>query len=101
MSVRSEADIARIRTSLDAHLATLGHKVYAIVNYDRFDILPELADAYAAMVRAIVDRYYHDVTRYTGSAFLRVKLGRAFAGRQLAPQLYASAAEAQGGLAGG
>ena len=101
LSVRSEADIARIRAAVDERLAPLGHKVYAIVNYDRFDLLPELADAYAAMVRSVVDRYYHDVTRYTSSAFLRVKLGRAFAARQMAAQLYASAAEAQGGLADG
>jgi propionate CoA-transferase len=101
LSVRSQGDIARIRAAVDERLAPLGHKVYAIVNYDRFNILPELADAYAAMVRDIVDAYYHDVTRYTSSAFLRVKLGQAFAGRQLAPQIYASAAEAQGGLAGG
>ncbi|HEX6734423.1 MAG TPA: acyl CoA:acetate/3-ketoacid CoA transferase, partial [Azonexus sp.] len=100
LAVRSRDDIARIRAAVDAHLAPLGHKVYAIVNYDRFDIVPELTDAYAAMVRDVVDTYYHDVTRYTASAFLRVKLGQAFAGRQLAPQLYASADEAQDGLAG-
>jgi propionate CoA-transferase len=100
LSVRSEDDIARIRAAVDERLAGLGHKVYAIVNYDRFNIVPELADAYAAMVCDIVEAYYHDVTRYTSSAFLRVKLGQAFAGRQLAPQLYASAEEAQLGLAG-
>jgi propionate CoA-transferase len=100
LSVRSADDIARIRAAVDERLAGLGHKVYAIVNYDRFNIVPELVDAYAAMVRDIVDAYYHDVTRYTSSAFLRVKLGQAFAGRQLAPQLYASAEEAQLGLAG-
>jgi propionate CoA-transferase len=100
LSVRSESDIARIRAAVDERLAPLGHKVYAIVNYDRFNIVPELADAYAAMVRDIVEAYYHDVTRYTSSAFLRVKLGQAFAGRQLAGQLYASAEEAHGGLSG-
>ncbi|PKO34072.1 MAG: acyl CoA:acetate/3-ketoacid CoA transferase [Betaproteobacteria bacterium HGW-Betaproteobacteria-7] len=100
LSVRSESDITRIRAAVDERLQALGHKVYAIVNYDRFNIVPELADAYAAMVRDIVEAYYHDVTRYTSSAFLRVKLGQAFAGRQLAAQLYASAEEAHGGLGG-
>jgi propionate CoA-transferase len=100
LSVRSADDIARIRAAVDERLAPLGHKVYAIVNYDRFNIVPELADAYAAMVGDIVESYYHDVTRYTSSAFLRVKLGQAFAGRQLTPQLYASAEEAQGRLRG-
>lgn len=100
LAVRSTGDIERIRAAVAERLGPLGHKVYAIVNYDRFDIVPELTDAYAAMVRDVVHTYYHDVTRYTSSAFLRVKLGQALAGRQLAPQIYASAAEAQGWLAG-
>ncbi|MDR0777253.1 MAG: acyl CoA:acetate/3-ketoacid CoA transferase [Azonexus sp.] len=100
LSVRSTADIERIRSAVAECLGPLGHKVYAIVNYDRFDIVPELADAYAAMVHDVVQTYYHDVTRYTSSAFLRFKLGEALAGHQMAPQIYASAAEAQGWLAG-
>ncbi|MCL2344864.1 MAG: acyl CoA:acetate/3-ketoacid CoA transferase [Desulfobulbus sp.] len=99
LSVRSKADIERIRAAVAECLAPVGHKVYAIVNYDRFNIVPELADAYAEMVRDVVQTYYHDVTRYTSSAFLRVKLGQALAGHQMAPQIYASAAEAQGWLA--
>ncbi|MDR1994887.1 acyl CoA:acetate/3-ketoacid CoA transferase [Azonexus sp.] len=100
LSVRSMADIERIRSAVAERLGPLGHKVYAIVNYDRFDIVPELADAYAAMVHDVVQTYYHDVTRYTSSAFLRFKLGEALAGHQMAPQIYASAAEAQDWLAG-
>jgi hypothetical protein len=45
--------------------------VDAIVNYDRFSIVPELIDDYTAMVKGIMDRHYSDVTRYTSSTFLR------------------------------
>ena len=99
LSVRSAADIERIRDGVDAFLAPVGHKVNAIVNYDRFSIVPELIDDYIAMVKDIMERHYHDVTRYTSNTFLRMKLGEALEKRQIQPQLYESAAEAQGSLA--
>ena len=98
LSVRSEDDIERIRDGVEAFLAPLGHKVNAIVNYDRFSIVPELIDAYTGMVKAIIERHYHDVTRYTSNTFLRMKLGEALEKRQIPPHLYESANEAQGRL---
>ncbi len=82
-----------------AQLLPLGHKVYAIVNYDRFSILPELLEAYSAMVQDLTDRFYSGVTRYTTSGFLRVKLGDALGRRQLAPHIYELAEEARAHLA--
>ena len=78
LSVRTSDDISRIREAVEAHLKPIGHKVAAIVNYDRFSITPELTDAYTAMVKGIMDRYYTDVTRYTTRTFLRAKLGESF-----------------------
>ncbi|MCW3474465.1 acyl CoA:acetate/3-ketoacid CoA transferase [Limobrevibacterium gyesilva] len=94
-SVRSAAEIERIRSLVAERLAPLGHKVTAIVNYDNFSILPELIDAYSDMVRWLTDRFYDGVTRYTTSGFLRVKLGDALGRRQLAPHIYETAAEAR------
>jgi acyl CoA:acetate/3-ketoacid CoA transferase len=70
-------------------------RVYAIVNYDNFTIEPELLDAYSAMVRGLMDKYYAGVTRYTTSGFLRMKLGDALEKRGVAPHIYESAAEAK------
>ena len=84
--------------AVDAALDPVGHKVKAIVNYDRFSILPELIDDYIAMVKGVVERHYHDVTRYTASTFLRMKLGEALERQRIAPRLYPSADEAQGNL---
>ena len=98
LAVRSKADIERIRSAVEAKLQPVGNKVYAIVNYDRFSILPELIDDYIAMVKALMDRHYLDVTRYTSNTFLRVKLGEALARGHIAPHLYANALDAQKGL---
>jgi propionate CoA-transferase len=97
-AMRSEADIERIRGIVVARLAPLGKRVYAIVNYDNFTILPELLEPYSAMVRGLMDSYYAEVTRYTTSGFLRMKLGDALAKRGVAPHIYESAAEAEKSL---
>ncbi|MCC6135847.1 MAG: acyl CoA:acetate/3-ketoacid CoA transferase [Candidatus Contendobacter sp.] len=94
LAVRSHADIARIRVAVDAQLAPLGKKAFAIVNYDNFSISPELLNDYMDMVREVVQRYYVGVTRYTTSAFLRARLGDALRERDLSPHLYETAAEA-------
>jgi propionate CoA-transferase len=99
LNVRSADDIGRIEAAVDAALAPVGHKVNAIVNYDRFSIVPELIDDYIAMVKGVVDRHYHDVTRYTSSTFLRMKLGEALEKRQVAARLSATAEQAREQLA--
>ncbi len=99
LNVRSADDIRRIEAAVDAALDPVGHKVNAIVNYDRFSILPELVDAYIDMVKGVVERHYHDVTRYTSSTFLRMKLGEALEKRQIAPKISETEAEAKAELA--
>jgi len=93
--VRSRNDIRAISNSVESRLAPLQHKVYAIVNYDNFSIVPELLDEYSAMVRSLMDRYYSGVSRYTTSGFLRMKLGESLARRGVAPHIFESAEEAQ------
>ena len=77
LSVRSQADVDAIYTEVVKRLEPLGHRVYGIVNYDGFELAPEIEDEYLAMVKALVDQYYLGVTRYSTSAFLRAKLGDA------------------------
>ena len=95
LTVHSHRDIEEIRKEATRNLEAIGHKVPAIVNYDNFSILPELEDDYADMVRGLVARFYSSVTRYTTSAFLRVKLGEALARRNLSPHIFETAAEAR------
>jgi propionate CoA-transferase len=92
--VHNHEDVEEIRRIVESRLAPLRRKVYAIVNYDNFEIFPDVIDEYSAMVRDLVDRFYSGVTRYTTSSFLRAKLGDALKQRALAPHIYESAAEA-------
>ena len=84
-----------IGAAVEAALAPVGRRVYAIVNYDNFDIAPEVLDAYTAMVQRLVEKHYWGVTRYTTSGFLRMKLGDALARRGVAPHIYETGDEAR------
>ncbi len=94
LSVRNADDVAAVHAEMKRRLDEIGHKVYVIVNYDNFDLAPDVADDYAAMVRQLVDQYYFGVSRYTTSGFLRAKLGKALTKRGVAPHIYESAAQA-------
>ena len=76
-------------------LEPLARRVYAIVNYDNFSIVPELLDRYSAMVRGLMDDFYSGVTRYTTSGFLRVLLGEALEKRAVSPHIFENAEEAR------
>ncbi|HWR68213.1 MAG TPA: acyl CoA:acetate/3-ketoacid CoA transferase, partial [Desulfomonilia bacterium] len=96
--VRNIQDIQEIENMVTRICSPLQRKVYTIVNYDNFDILPELVDDYTAMVRRVVKKYYSGVTRYTTNTFLRMKLGEALNKRRLAPHIYETGEEARQAL---
>jgi len=98
LTVRTPADVERIRDLVANRLSPLGRRVYAIVNYEGFSIDPDLLDAYGEMVQWLMERFYSGVTRYTTSSFLRVKLGDALTKRNVAPYIYESAEEARAHL---
>jgi len=97
-SVKTLEEVETIREAVEKVLKPLEHKVYAIVNYDNFTIFPDVVDPYTDMVKYLVDHYYTGVTRYTTSAFLRMKLGDALAKRGVAPHIYVRAEEAREAL---
>jgi propionate CoA-transferase len=92
--IRDQKDVDQVRLAVESKLAPLGRKVYAIVNYDNFEIFPDIIDEYSSMVRGLVDRFYSGVTRYTTSSFLRAKLGDALKQRAMAPHIFETAEEA-------
>jgi propionate CoA-transferase len=95
LSVRTHDDVDAVRREVEKRLQPLGHKVFAVVNYDHFHLEPEIEDAWAAMVRELSDRHYLNVTRYSTGGFLRAKLGPALLARGVAPHVYETAAEAR------
>jgi propionate CoA-transferase len=95
LRVASRKDIEDIRAAVERRCAKIGKKVDLIVNYDGFDIVEDLVGEYAAMVKDVTERYYRRVTRYTTSAFMRMKLGDALSERGLAPHIFESRDEAR------
>jgi len=95
LRVASHRDIEDIRAAVERVCATIGRKVDLIVNYDGFAIEEELVGAYAAMVEDVNERYYRSVSRYTTSAFMRMKLEDALAERGLAPHISGSRDESR------
>jgi len=70
-----------------------------VVNYDLFELDPAVADAYFSMITYMQGRYYERASRYTTSAFMRLKLGAALAERALAPHVFETPEEAQASAA--
>ncbi|MGO9146757.1 MAG: acyl CoA:acetate/3-ketoacid CoA transferase [Desulfomonilia bacterium] len=96
--IKNSKDIKAIEDMVTRICSPLDKKVYTIVNYDNFDILPDLVDEYTAMVNKVVKKFYSGVTRYTTNTFLRMKLGDALKKRKLAPHIYETKEEARKAL---
>jgi propionate CoA-transferase len=94
MVVRTAAHIGEIRAAVEKRCRDIGRKVAVVVNYDAFRIDDQLLDAYSDMVSDMEASYYSRVSRYTTSAFMRMKLGRALT-RTVAPHVFESREEAQ------
>ena len=99
-AIRTAADIEAVRFAVARILEPVGHRVYAVVNYDNFSIVPELVGPYSDMVKGLVNRFYTGVTRYTTSTFLRMKIGEALTERKMAPHIYETREEAEAALKG-
>jgi propionate CoA-transferase len=97
-AIKTSQDIRNVKDAVDKILIPLSHKVDAIVNYDNFEIEPDLVGEYTDTVKNIVETYYTSVTRYTASTFLRMKLGEALKERNVASHIYESMEEARQAL---
>jgi propionate CoA-transferase len=95
LAVRSLDTVNAIGQVARKRLSGVPGKVYAIVNYDNFTILPELIEPYSKMVKDLMEEKYSGVTRYTTSAFLRMKLGDALGDEKTSANIYESAEEAR------
>jgi propionate CoA-transferase len=98
-SIRNSGDIEAMRAAIEAALAPVGRKTRAIVNYDAFEIAGDMRDAYADFVAEMEAKHYHCVSRYTTSAFMRLKLEDMLK-RRVAPHIFESSHEARDFLDG-
>ncbi|MBK6745254.1 acyl CoA:acetate/3-ketoacid CoA transferase [Ottowia sp.] len=93
--VKTKATIDQYIDKIRSIVEPLGHKVYAVVNYDGWGIDRSVEDAYLDAVRSINEQYFLGVTRFTTSAFMRAKLGDQLAARGVAPHIFESEEEAK------
>ena len=99
MYVRTADDVQAIWNVCERRCREIDKRVGVVINYDRFRINPEMIDPYAEMDRYFLTHYFTTITRYATSAFMRAKLGEAFAKRNIAPHVFERKEEAQAQLA--
>jgi propionate CoA-transferase len=87
-SARSKRDIDDLRKMLIDACQKIGKRVNQVVNLDNFRISEHLYDYYAEMIQYMLENYYLTTTRYTTSAFLRLKLKEALSKRGIAPHVF-------------
>jgi propionate CoA-transferase len=94
LRLATSEQLAQLEALVAKQLLGLGRPVDGVVNYEQFEVVPELAEAYTAWVARVAARHYRRVTRYGRSAFLRAQLVPALALRGLPDGVAADAAEA-------
>ncbi|MEO1092931.1 MAG: acyl CoA:acetate/3-ketoacid CoA transferase, partial [Pseudomonadota bacterium] len=94
LEIKNDSDIASVRAAVVDKCQQIGRRIPVIVNYEGFDLANHLAEDYATLVRDLEDRYYTEVSRYTTSAFMRLKLGRTLS-RVVAPHIFERREDAQ------
>lgn len=95
LQVRTEDDVDRVRAAVESRCRRIGQRVRVVVNYDGCRIDEPVLDSWAKMVRYMEDNFYTRVTRYTTSAFMRMKLGDALSSREVAPHIFESREDAE------
>jgi propionate CoA-transferase len=93
--IRTTDDVDLVRREVERTCRAIGRKVHLIANYDGCHIDPVVADAYFSMITYMQNRYYKSASRYTTSAFMRLKLGEALKERDVAPHVFETRREAQ------
>ena len=94
MAIRSAEDIDSVRRVFDSLCNKVGRKLALIVNYDGFQLDEALTDDYFDMVAELQAQHYTTATRYTTSAFMRMKLGASLPSRNAATHIFETHAEA-------
>jgi len=94
LHVRRPKDVESIRAAVEQRCREIGKRADVIVNYGSFRIDEALTEAYGEMARQMERTYYGRVSRYSTSAFMRMKLGQMLT-RKVAPHIFESRVEAQ------
>jgi propionate CoA-transferase len=94
--VRREEQVEAVREQVRSMVEPLGRKVKAVIDYDGCVIDPVIAETWFDMVRDVHVRFYDKASRYTTSAFMRLKLGGELRRREMAPHVFETAGRPAG-----
>lgn len=97
--VHTPDDVELVRREVENRCKAVGHRIAVVVNYDSFTLDPMVSDAFFSMITYLQQRYYTSASRYTTSAFMRLKLGAGLVERALAPHVFETLPEAQAFMA--
>jgi propionate CoA-transferase len=73
LEVTSREEVDEIRRLCESRLGHLTNKVRAVINYDNFTVPLDLVDYYLGALKHVWDSFYAGATRYTSTAFHRMK----------------------------
>lgn len=94
LHVKTQKDVRAIKNALERKCIDVGRKVDLVVNYGTFELDDVVAADYREMVQYLEDTYYARVSRYSTSAFMRMKLDKMLS-RTVAPHIFETRSEAQ------
>ncbi len=98
MRVRTRDEVDRVGQVVSEICGPLPGRVDVIANYDGFRIDEALEADWARLVAQLTERYYNKVSRYSGSAFMRMKLREVFPDAR--PHIYETSDQARSFLDG-
>ena len=97
--VRTKREIEDVREAVASRVGPLGRRVAAVISYDACVIASDVVEDWFAMAADVESQFYSHVSRYTTSAFMRLKLGDALARRDVAPHIFETPHEARASIA--
>lgn len=86
--VKTVEDVDLVRREVERSCRGIGKPVALVANYDGFYLDPAVSDTYFSMIAYLEQRYYSSASRYSTSAFMRLKLGEGLSERHVAPHIF-------------
>ena len=94
LHLRTASQLAGLRDAVVEKCREIGRRVAVVVSYDSFVLDPELEADYAKVTAQLERDHYAAVSRYTTSAFMRLKLAQVLT-REVQPHVFEDSREAQ------
>ncbi len=94
LRIQTPKDVNAVWRVAEERFSAIGKKVSVVINYDGFEIAEDVVDAWGDIVKSLSEKHYRNVSRYTTSAFMRMKLGEAMDTRGVKPHIFETEREA-------